>query len=166
MMHNEIKIPAVDVVLADEIGVIRFIDGALQRLALANVFAAHVNIACVRPHREGREQRSFDEQMRIVAQNFAILAGTGLQLVGIDDEIARPRIGLRHERPLEARRKPGAAAAAQSRFLDLVDDVVVALVDEKLRAVPCAALLRALEAHVMESVDIAEDAIAIVQHAP
>ena len=145
VMHDEIKIPAVDVVLADELRIIRFVDGALQRLALADVFAAHVNIARVHPHREGREQRSFDEQMRIVAQNFAILAGTGLRLVGIDDEIARPRIGLRHERPLETRRKPGAAAAAQSRFLDLVDDVVVALVDEKLRAIPaprCRAPLR------------------------
>ena len=55
MMYNEIKIPAVDVVLADEIGAVSLIDGALQRLALANVFAAHVNVACVRPHREGSE---------------------------------------------------------------------------------------------------------------
>ena len=67
VMHDEIKIPAVDVVLADELCIIRFVDGALQRLALANVFTAHVDIACMRPHREGREQRSFDEQMRIVA---------------------------------------------------------------------------------------------------
>ena len=102
--------------------------------------------------------------MRIVAQNFAILAGTGLQLVGVDDEITRPRIGLRHERPLEARRKSGTAAAPESRFLHLVDDVIVALVDEKLRAVPRAALLRALEAHVMETVDIAEDAILVREH--
>ena len=67
-----------------------------------------------------------------------------------------------HLRPVG---NPAPPRPLQSRFLDLVDDVVVALVDEKLRAVPRAALLRALEAHVMETVDIAEDAIAVVQHA-
>ena len=154
-----------DVVFADELGGIGLIDGALERFALADVFAAHVDEASMRTHRERGNERAFDQEMSVVAKDFAVLAGARLRLVGVDDEIARPRIGLRHERPLEARRESGAAATAEARLLHLVDDVVVALVDEELRAVPDAAALRAFEAHIVEAIDIAENAVAIIQHA-
>src|SRR5881227_3648509 len=99
--------------------------------------------------------------MRIVPHDLAILAGAGLGLVGVDDEIARPAVGrfLRHERPFQAGRESGAAAAAQARGLHLVDDPVAALVDDTLGAIPRAAAARALEAPVVEAVEVFEDAV-------
>ena len=143
-----------------------FVDRGLQVLALADELAADVDEAGVRAHGEGGEQRALDQQMRIVPHDLAVLAGAGLALVGVDDEIGRARIGLGHERPLEARREAGAAAAAQARGLDLVDDPVVALVDQRLGAAPGAARARALEAPVLEAVEVAKDAVLVCEHRP
>src|ERR1700719_1146625 len=104
--------------------------------------------------------------MRIMPHDLAVLAGAGLGLVGIDHEIARPAVGgfLRHERPFQAGRETRPAAAAQARGLHLVDDPVAALVDDRLGAVPCAAAARALEAPVMEAVEVLEDAVLVIEH--
>ena len=104
--------------------------------------------------------------MRIVAHDLPVLAGAGLGFVGIDDEIVRPRRigGLRHERPFQAGREAGAAAAAQARGLHLGDDPVLAFVDEALGIVPGAALARAFEAPVAEAVEIGEDAVLVGEH--
>ena len=153
-----------DVAVPDEARGIRFIDRALQSFALADEFAAHVDVTGVRAHREGGKQRAFDQQVWIVAQDLAIFARTRFALVGVDDEIARPRVGLGHERPLEARWKSSTTASAQARSFDLVDDPVVTLVDEEFRAVPAAARNRALQPHIVEAVNVAEDAVAIMEH--
>ena len=138
----EIERPAVDIVLADQLGLIGLIDRGLQVLALADELAAHIDVAGMRAHREAREQAALDQEMRVVPHDLAVLAGAGLGLVGIDHEIARPAVlgFLRHERPFQAGREARAAAAAQARGLHLVDDPVAALVDDRLGAVPGAAL--------------------------
>ena len=56
-----------------------------------------------------------------------------------DDEIGRALALLGHERPFEPGRKPGAAAAPQTRFLGLLDDPVAAFCDQLSGAVPVAA---------------------------
>ena len=128
MGDDDVEIPAVDVVLADQPGLVGLVDRRLQRLALADVLAAHVDEGGVRAHREGGDQAALDEKMRIVPHDLPVLAGAGLRLVGVDDEIVRPPIRLlRHERPFEAGREAGAAAAAQAGLLHLVDDPVAAL---------------------------------------
>ena len=164
VVDDEVEIPAVDVVLADQPGRIGLGDRRLQPLALADELAAHVGVAGVRPHREGGEQRALDQQMRVVAHDLPVLAGAGLGLVGIDDEVVGPGIALGHERPLEARRKAGAAAAAQAGVLDLGDDPVVALVDQGLGVVPGAARLGAGELPVLEAVEVPEDAVLVLEH--
>ena len=165
MVDVEIERPAVHVVLADQLCLIGLIDRGLQPLALTDEFAAHVDVAGMRAHREAREQAAFHQQVRIMPHDLAVLAGAGLGLVGVDDEVMRPAvIVLRHERPLQPGRKAGAAAATQARRLHLVDDPVPALLDDGLRAVPGAARPRALEAPVFETVQIAEDAILVVEH--
>ena len=111
VVDDEVEVPAVDVVLADQLGRVGLVDGRLQALALADELAAHVDVAGVRAHGEGGEQRALDQQVRIVPHDLAVLAGAGLALVGIDDEVGGPRIALGHERPLEAGREAGAAAA-------------------------------------------------------
>ena len=125
----------------------------------------HIDVAGVRAHGEAGDQAALDQQMRIVPHDLAVLAGAGLGLVGIDDEIARPAVRfLRHERPFQAGRKAGAAAAALAGRLDLVDDRVAALFQNRLGAVPGAARARAFEAPVVEAVEIAEDAILVSEH--
>ena len=162
----EVERPAVDVVLADQLGLIGLIDRGLQMLALADELAAHVDVAGMRTHREACDQAAFDQQMRIVPHDLAVLAGAGLGFVGVDDEIARaPVLGLlRHERPFHTGRKSGAAAAAQARGLHLVDDPVAPLVDDRLGAVPGAAAARTLKAPIMQAVEVLEDAVLVLEH--
>ena len=55
VMHDDVEIPAVDVVLADQLGLIGLLDRRLQPLALANEFAADIDVAaCARPWRSRR----------------------------------------------------------------------------------------------------------------
>ena len=91
--------------------------------------------------------------MRIEAQDVAVLAGAGLGFVGIDHEIGGPRrigcLGMNdHLRPVG---KSGAAAPAQIRFLDLVDDGIAAPRQQLLGVVPDAALARAGQAPVVRT---------------
>jgi hypothetical protein len=162
----DVERPAVDVVLADQLGLIGLVDRGLQMLAFANEFAAHVDVAGMGVHREARDQATLDQQMRIVPHDLAILAGAGLGLVGVDHEVARPPVGgfLGHERPFQPGRKTRPAAAAQAGRLHLADDPVAALVDDPLGAVPGPTAARALEAPVVEAVEVPEDAILVVEH--
>ncbi len=115
MMHIEIEGIAVDIVLADELRLIGLVHRVLQRLAFGDELAAHIDVAGVGAHREGGDQRAFDQRMRVVAHDLAILAGSRLQLVRVDDEIMRTlRIDLLgHEGPFQAGGEARAAAAAQ-----------------------------------------------------
>src|SRR5579872_4147872 len=162
----EVERPAVDIVLADQLGLIGLIDRGLKMLALTDELTAHIDVTGMRAHREACEQATLDEQMRIVPHDLAILAGAGLGLVGVDHEITRtPVLGfLRHEGPLHAGRESGAAAAAQARGLHLVDDPVASLVDDRLGAVPGAATPRAFEAPIMQAIEVFEDAVLVLEH--
>ena len=154
-----------DIVLANEAGFIGLIDGGLEMLALADEFAAHIDVAHIAGHGRAGNQAAFNQQMRIVAHDLAVLAGAGFRLVGIDDEIMRTLANhLGHEGPFEAGGEASAAAAAQAACLDLVHQPVTALVDEGLGIQPAAALLGALKAPVMEAVEIGENAILVSEH--
>ncbi len=166
MVNVEVEIPTVDVVLADQLGLVGLLDGGFHDLALANVFAADVDVASVGLHGEGSDQAAFDEQVGIMAHDLPVLAGAGLGLVGVDDEIVRPVLHLLgHEGPLQAGVEAGAAPAAQARVLDVGDDPVAAAGQDVLGRVPGAALLRPLQAPVMETVEVGEDAILVFQDA-
>ena len=155
VMDVEVEVAAVDVVLADQLGLVGLVDRGLQALALADELAAHVDVAGVRAHREAGDQAALDQEMRIVPHDLAVLAGAGLGLVGIDHEIVRPAADLLgHERPFQPGREAGAAAPALARRLHLVDEPVAALLEDRLGAVPGAARARALEAPVVLAVEI------------
>jgi hypothetical protein len=104
MMQVEVEIPArPGGVLAQKPRVIGLVDGGLQRLALADVFAADVDVAGMRAHREGGDQAALDQRVGIVAHDLPVLAGAGLGFVGVDHEVGGPPVRfLRHEGPLEA----------------------------------------------------------------
>ena len=167
VMHDDVEIPAVDVVLADQLGVIGLVDRGLDALALADEFAADIDVAVVRRHGEAGDQAAFDEKMRIVPHDLAVLAGAGLGFVGIDDEIMRPPVRLLgHERPFQPGGETGAAAAALAGRLHLVDDAVAALRQDRLGAVPGAARARGLEAQAVTAVEILENAVLVGEHQP
>src|SRR5262245_24706019 len=165
VMDDDIEGKAVHVVLADEIGLIGLVHCRLQTFALAHELAADVDEAGMRAHREAGDQAALDQQMWVVAHDLAILAGAGLRFVGIDHEIMRPPIGLLgHERPFETGREAGASAAAQARGLDLVDDPIAALVEDRFGAVPSAARAGTRKGPVVQTVEICEDAILVLKH--
>jgi hypothetical protein len=110
-----LEVPAVDVAGADQARASGLGHRRLQHLALADVLAADVDVANVRLHGEGRDQAAFDEQVRIVPQDLAVLAGAGLGLVRVDHQVVRPVLHLLgHEGPLQPRAEAGAPAAAQA----------------------------------------------------
>src|SRR5579871_5733 len=103
--------------------------------------------------------------MRIVAHDLAVLARAGFGFIGVDHEITRTPVGLLgHERPFESGRKPGAAAAALARGLDLVDDGVPASRQDCLGAVPGAARARGIKRPAVMTVEIFEDAVLVGEH--
>ena len=90
--------------------------GVAQELA-ANVVVAHRGA-----HGVAADGHALDDRVGVVAENFPIVAGARLALVGIADKVLLDVLVAGHEAPLQARGEPGAAAAAQPRGLDLVDD--------------------------------------------
>ena len=118
-------------------------------------------------HREAGDQAALDEQMRVMPHDLAVLAGARLGLVGVDHKIVRTAVlhFLGHERPLQAGREPGAAAAAQARGLGVVDDPVAPAGQDVLGGIPRATLLGGLQAPVMEAVEVGEDAVFVFQDA-
>src|SRR4029077_11264505 len=107
-------------VLADEPRRVGLVDRRLEVLRLVIELAADIDVGGADPHPRSGQEAAFDQLVRIVPEDVAVLAGAGLALVGVDHEIGRAVAGLGHERPFEPRWKAGAAATAQPRFLALV----------------------------------------------
>src|SRR5262249_38212824 len=146
MMHDDVEVVAVDVVLADELGLVGLLDRRFKPLALADEFAADVDVAIVHAHGAAGDQASLDQEMRIVPHDFAVLTRARLGFVRVDDQIARPPVRLfGHERPFQPSREAGAAAAALAGRFHLVDDRVAAFLEDRLGAVPGTARTRAFE---------------------
>src|SRR5690606_37179173 len=91
------------------------------------------------------DQRALDDLVRRPADQLAVLEGTRLGLVGVDEQVVRLAIVLGHEAPLDAGREAGAAAAAQPALLDHLDDLVAAHGEGLLERGVTAALLPAGE---------------------
>ena len=152
-------------VLADQTGVIRLVDGGLQRFALADVFAANVDVASVGVHSEAGNQATFDQRVRIVTHDFAVFTGTGFGFIRIDHQIAGATVAfLGHEGPLEARRKARTATTTQPRLFHLADDPVTPVFQNASCAIPMATRLRAFQRAVVHTVDIGKDAVLILKH--
>ena len=66
----------------------------------------------------------FDQRVRVVAQDFAVVAGARLALVRIADQVFLARRVAGHEAPLKTSRETGAATTTQAGCLDDVDNLV------------------------------------------
>src|SRR5262245_11130899 len=166
MVHVEIKIPAVHIILADELSIVGLVHRRLKALALTNEFATHIDVTSVRSHGKTGNQAALDQQVRVVAHDLAILASAGLGFVRIDNEVMGPPVRfLRHERPLQAGRKSGAAASTETRSFHLLDDRITAFFQNLFGVIPGALGARAFEAPVVLAVKISEDAVLVSEHA-
>jgi hypothetical protein len=118
-------------------------------------------------HRVAGDDHALDHRVRVVAQQIAVLAGAGLAFVGIAHDVLRAGELARHERPLEPGGEAGAAAAAQARFLQVVDQlgrVELLLQDGFQRGVAVARCV-ILQAPVRAVEALHQDGVrAVVQH--
>ena len=94
---------------------------AAMPLLRERVLGADVDVALVAVGGEHRDRDRLDDGAGLLLHEDAILERAGLGLVGVADEVVRPR-GLRGDRaPLRGGRERGAAAAEQAGFLDRGD---------------------------------------------
>ena len=165
-MDEDVKIIAgLGSVLADQAGGIGLCHCGFEDFCLINIFTANIDIGCTRTHCEARDQRAFDQFVRIMADDFTIFARTRFGFVGIDNEEAGPfrRRVLGHEAPLHTRREARTTTPAQTRCLDDIDDRVRPGLEQVLRLVPIATLLRRFQPPILETVQIGENAVFVLK---
>lgn len=98
-------------------------NGLLAPLDRLVELAADIVVADRRADTVARNRHALDQLVRVVTQDVSILAGPGLALVGVADDVLLAGHRARHEAPLQASREPCSAATTQRRELDLLDDV-------------------------------------------
>src|SRR5262249_43915286 len=101
--------------------IVRLLDGALENLVLDGELAPDVDVAPFGTDRVTGQGAPFKQRVPRPAHDLPVLERPGLRFVGVAAEVVRLAAVLRHERPLEAGREPGAAPSAQSGVLDLLD---------------------------------------------
>src|SRR6266542_789504 len=101
----------------------------LRELRFQNVLdveelAADVDVGDLRADGPAADQAPFEEQVWIALHQQMIFEGPGLAFVRVAADVFRLRRVLEYELPFEAGWKACAAAAAQARRLDELDDLV------------------------------------------
>src|SRR5204863_9486808 len=102
----------------------RFLERLLEALVLVPDLAVDVVVADRGAAGVPADDHPLDEDVRVVADDVAVLERARLALVGIADDVLLAGERLRHEAPLEARREACASAPTQRRLLHLCDDLV------------------------------------------
>ena len=86
------------------------------------IFVADIDIRFPGAGGVAGDDDPFQDLVRVLLHEDAVIESSRLALVGVDAKVNRPRMILGQEGPLDAARKPRAAPPAQSRFLDDFDD--------------------------------------------
>ena len=108
---------------AEQLRLVHLLERRLDHLELVQVLAADVDEDLVAADRVRRDQAALDQPVRDGEHDLAVLEGARLRLVRVDDEVGRLAGALREEARLAAGREEGAAAAAEARVEDLLDDL-------------------------------------------
>ena len=98
--------------VADEAGSVRLFEGLLTALVAIPDFPVDVVITTPAAHRVGGDHHAFDQHVWVVAQDVAVLEGSGLAFVGIAHEVLVAGELLRHEAPFEPGGEAGTATPA------------------------------------------------------
>lgn len=75
-------------IFTDEAVLVSLIDGRLKDLGFVDEFASDIDVRSGRVHGSAGDETSLDQLVGILAHDFAILAGTGLAFIGIDNKIS------------------------------------------------------------------------------
>ena len=110
-------------VLAQQPELARLAQGDDQVLDGQRVLVADVDDALGGAGGEGADEHALDDAVRVALEDAAVHVGAGVALVGVADQELAAAVGLVGQQlPLQAGGEAGAAAAAQPRGLDLLDD--------------------------------------------
>ncbi|MNI25141.1 hypothetical protein D3C73_787800 [compost metagenome] len=109
--------------VAQEAGGARLFQRFLEAFIHLEDFAVDVVVADADAHGVGRDRHAFNHDVRIEAQDVAVLERARLAFVRVADEVLLAGERARHEAPLQAGREARAATAAQTRRLDFGDHV-------------------------------------------
>lgn len=74
-------------VLADQASLVGLVDSPLENGSFLVKFTTDVDVSGVGVHGTADDEATFDELLGVFAHDFTILAGSGLTLIGIDDEV-------------------------------------------------------------------------------
>src|SRR6266851_2192660 len=122
-VHDQIKIEArAEDIVAQVVARIRFVESGLHDVEDVAIFAANVDEAFRRAYRASRNDDAFDHLVRVHLHQWTVFAGAGLGFICVADDIFLLRRSLGNKRPLHAGGEARAAAPAEVRFLDFVDD--------------------------------------------
>ena len=162
-MHVKIEIPAsARGIPPQQTSIIGFLDRSFEDNAFVVVFTPNINIARMRPHRETSDQAAFDQGMRIMANNVAILAGAGLGFIRIHHQIGRPTIRLlRHEGPFHAGREARTASATQAGILDAFNHRIATARNNRRRTIPIPAHTRRRQIPGLTAIEVLENPVLI-----
>ena len=103
-------------VLAEEALGVGVGDGLLHDVEQVAVLAAQVDEAHLRADGEAGDHGALDDGVRVFEEEDVVLAGAGLGLVAVDQDVLWLRRGLGDEAPLHAGGEARAAASAQARW--------------------------------------------------
>ena len=162
-MHVKIEIPASACgIPPQQTSIIGFLNRRFEDNAFVVVFTANIDVAGMRPHRETRDQAAFDQRMRIMANDIAILAGAGFRFISIHHQIGGSAIGLlRHEGPFHAGREARAASATQAGILDAFNHRIATARNNRRRTIPIPAHTRRRQIPGLTAIEVLENPILI-----
>ena len=128
-VHDDVQVePGAEDVAAQVALRVRLLDRVADAPQRVQRLPADVDRAELRADRVAGDDAALDERVRVRHHRRDVLAGAGLALVRVHDEVlglgTRSRGPLRDEAPLHARREARAAASPQARRLDQLDQLV------------------------------------------
>ena len=88
------------------------------------VLGAHVDVALVRADGVAADEHALEHGVRVAVHDGGVHEGAGVALVAVADDVLGLAGRRGRELPLQARREPGAAAAAQTGGEHLLDELL------------------------------------------
>lgn len=103
-MHEHIEVIARTArVLADKTGFVGLVYSELHIGRLVVELATYVDVGSSCAHRTAGDQTTFDELVRVMSHDLAVLARARLTFVGVNHQVFRSTVArLVHEAPLQA----------------------------------------------------------------
>ena len=124
-------------ILSEETLFVCLIDSTLKLNLFVPELTTDVDVSSLSSHTETNNKSTLNEFVRIMSQNFSILAGTWLGLITVDDEVGRTTIGnLGHEGVFKSGGETSTTTTAQTRLLDLVNNPIGSVKKDLLSLVP------------------------------